>query len=129
MNLVVLMGNLTRDPELRRVKVRDKETSVTKFSLAINRFYKKADGQKEKDTTFINCEVWDTGAENIAKYVKKGDPILITGSLKNYSWEKYGQKHSTTRVRVDTFKYLSRRVKETEEVPVEVGISSEDIPF
>ena len=108
MNLVVLKGNLARDPESREVTSNGRLTTVVNFTIAVSRHFKKADGTKDKDTTFIACEAWDTGAETIAKYVKKGDPILVNGSLKTETWEKDGQKHSRTKVRVQNFDKLYR---------------------
>jgi len=103
MNLVVLKGNLTRDPEVRVVKVKDKDVSVANFSVAVSRHFRKANGDKDQDTTFITCEAWDTAAETIGKYLVKGSAILVEGSLKNETWEVEGQKRSRVKVRVLRF--------------------------
>jgi single-strand DNA-binding protein len=125
MNLVTLKGNLTRDVELRYVPSRGQEVAVSSFTLAINRRFKKADGTKNEETTFVDCEAWDTGAELISQYCKKGDPLLLTGALKEDKWEKDGQKHSRMKVRVDTFEFLTRKatpaVEQTEAAPVATG--------
>lgn len=145
MNNVVLKGNLVRDPESREVEVSGRKTKVVNFTVAVSRFFKKANGERDKDTVFIPCEAWDTGAERIAQILKKGDPVLVEGSLKTESWEKDGQKHSRMKVRVSTFDKLNRSnnpaaaAEETggEEVQETVVTNSgsaktnteEDIPF
>jgi single-strand DNA-binding protein len=103
MNIVMLRGNLARDPELRNVSIGNKSTSVVNFTVATNREFTKADGSTDKVTSFIQCEAWDSGAEAIASSFKKGDLVMIEGSLRNDSWEKDGVKHSTLKVRVNNF--------------------------
>lgn len=145
MNLVVLKGNLVRDPETREVEVSGRKTKVVNFTVAVSRFFKKANGERDKDTVFIPCEAWDTGAERIGLILKKGDPVLVEGSLKTESWEKDGQKHSRMKVRVGNFDKLNRSnnpaaaaeengTEETVQEPVTSGATSgkngeEDIPF
>lgn len=108
MNIVILKGNLARDPELRVVGNGDKQTSVVNFTVATSREYTKNNGEKDKITSFINCEAWDTGAEVIGESFKKGDLVLIEGSLRNDSWEKDGVKHSTLKVRVNNFSKITK---------------------
>jgi single-strand DNA-binding protein len=108
MNITILRGNLARDPELRVVNTGGKQTSVVNFTVAVSREYTKADGEKDKITSFINCEAWDTGAEVIADSFKKGDLVMIEGSLRNDSWEKDGVKHSTLKVRVNNFSKITK---------------------
>lgn len=140
MNVVVLKGNLVRDPELRHVGS-DNKTSVTNFTVAVNRHFKRADGSKDKETTYVDCELWDTAAEHLAEYCSQGDPILIQGSLKLDSWETDGQKRSRLKVRVNNFDRLFKApardgessggsaVQESQEhQEVAVG-TGEDIPF
>jgi len=103
MNIVMLRGNLARDPELRSVTIGDKQTSVVNFTVATSREFTKANGSQDKITSFIQCEAWDSGAEAIASSLKKGDLVMIEGSLRNDSWEKDGVKHSTLKVRVNNF--------------------------
>jgi single-strand DNA-binding protein len=103
MNTVILRGNLARDPELRSVNIGDKSTSVVNFTVATSREFTKANGSQDKITSFIQCEAWDSGAEAIASSLKKGDLVMIEGSLRNDSWEKDGVKHSTLKVRVNNF--------------------------
>jgi single-strand DNA-binding protein len=142
MNHTVLKGNLARDPEVKEITANGRTTTVANFTLAVSRFFKKADGTNDKDVTFIPCELWDTGAQSVQKYVKKGDPMLVEGSLKVESWEKDGQKHSRMKVRVNHFERLYRSPGRDEEgiptdeaqpTPVEAGVgltgAGEDIPF
>lgn len=103
MNIVILRGNLARDPELRTVGTGDKQTSVVNFTIATSREFTKANGSQDKITSFIQCEAWDSGAETIASSFKKGDLVMVEGSLRNDSWEKDGVKHSTLKVRVNNF--------------------------
>lgn len=108
MNLVILRGNLARDPEIRNVNTSGKQTSVANFTVAVSREFTKQNGESDKITTFVQCEAWDTGAEAIADSLKKGDLVMIEGSLRNDSWEKDGVKHSTMKIRVNNFAKLIR---------------------
>lgn len=101
MNLVVLRGNLARDPELRVVG--QNRTAVVNFTVATSREFTRADGTRDKTTSFITCEAWDTGAVAVSNTLKKGDLVMVEGSLRNDSWEKDGVKHSTMKVRVNNF--------------------------
>lgn len=111
MNIVMLRGNLARDPELRTVNIGDKQTSVVNFTIATSREFTKANGTQDKVTSFIQCEAWDSGAEAIASSFKKGDLVMVEGSLRNDSWEKDGVKHSTLKVRVNNFGQIVKTKK------------------
>lgn len=111
MNITLLKGNLARDPEMRTISSNGKQTSVVNFTVATSREYTKANGEKDKITSFINCEAWDTGAEVIGSSFKKGDLVMVEGSLRNDSWEKDGVKHSTLKVRVNNFSKITRLAK------------------
>ena len=111
MNITLLRGNLTRDPELRKIESGSRCVSVVNFTIAVSREYTKASGDKDKVTTFINCEAWDSGAEVIAESFRKGDLVMVEGSLRNDSWEKDGVKHSTLRVRVNNFSKITKLSK------------------
>jgi single-strand DNA-binding protein len=115
MNITILRGNLARDPELRQIKVGNKQTSVVNFTVATSREFTKADGTQDKITSFINCEAWDSGAEAVASSFKKGDLVMVEGSLRNDSWEKDGVKHSTLKVRVNNFAKLTKTSKRKDE--------------
>jgi single-strand DNA-binding protein len=116
MNLVVLRGNLARDPELRVVGAN--RTAVVNFTVATSREFTRADGTRDKTTSFITCEAWDTGAVAVSNTLKKGDLVMVEGSLRNDSWEKDGVKHSTMKVRVNNFAPIvkgQKKATETEE--------------
>jgi len=121
MNITLIRGNLARDPEVRSVSTGGKQTAVVNFTVATSREYTKASGEKDKITSFINCEAWDTGAEIIGESFKKGDLVMIEGSLRNDTWEKDGVKHSSLKVRVNNFSKItkltrSNKTQETEPV-------------
>lgn len=111
MNLVIIRGNLARDPEMRTVNTGGRETSVVNFTIATSREFTKANGETDKITTFVQCEAWDTGAQAIAESLAKGDLVMVEGSLRNDSWEKDGVKHSTLKVRVNNFAKINRHSK------------------
>lgn len=92
MNKVLLLGRLTKDPELRATP---SGVSVTSFTVAVNRRFKK------DETDFINCIAWRNTAEFISKYFGKGSMIAIVGSIQTGSYEKDGQKHYTTDINVE----------------------------
>lgn len=116
MNLVVLKGNLARDPELRKINpASGKSTSVVNFTVAVSREYTKADGSSDKITTFVPCEAWDSGAETIASSFAKGDLVMLEGSLRNDSWEKDGVRHSSMKIRVSNFAKLTKTSKARKE--------------
>jgi single-strand DNA-binding protein len=115
MNLVILRGNLARDPELRHVNINSRSTAVVNFTVATSREFTKQNGEKDKVTTFAQCEAWDSGAEAIAETLSKGDLVMIEGSLRNDSWEKDGVKRSTMKVRVNNFAKLNRGKKNSKQ--------------
>jgi len=114
MNISILRGNLTRDPELRVINNGTKKVAVVNFTVAVSREYTKANGERDKITTFVNCEAWDTGAEMIGESFKKGDLVMVEGSLRNDNWEKDGVKHSTLKVRVNNFSKITKLSKRKE---------------
>ncbi len=117
MNLVLLKGNLARDPELRKINTSNgKDTSVVNFTVAVSRDYTKNDGSTDQVTTFVPCEAWDSGAENIADSFKKGDLVMLEGSLRKDTWEKSLEsgekvKQSTMKIRVCNFAKITRTKK------------------
>ena len=114
MNIVHLSGGFTKDPELREISTGERATKVVNFVLASSRKFKKKDGTSDEETTFVNCEAWDSGAETIAKWFNKGDQIIINGSLKNERWEdKEGNKRS--RDKVSSFEFPPRGKKFSQE--------------
>lgn len=104
-NKVLLMGNLTRDPQLSYLP---SQTAVVDFGLATNRKYKGQDGSMKEDTCFVDCQAFGKTAENINKYCKKGNPLFVEGRLKFDSWTAQdGTKRSKHRVTVENFQFLS----------------------
>jgi single-strand DNA-binding protein len=104
-NKVFLLGNLTRDPELRHTP---QGTAVATFSLAVNRMYKGNDGSMKKETNFFTIVVWGRTGENCAKYLSKGRSVFVEGRLQNRSYEtQEGQKRSITEVIADNVQFLS----------------------
>jgi len=102
-NQVILMGNLTRDPELRQTP---NGQSVCSFSLALNRSYKGADGNWQEVTDFIDVVAWGPLGERVAQYLTKGRPALVNGRLQSRSWEQDGQKRSKVEVNAQDVTFL-----------------------
>ena len=94
-NKVILLGNLTRDPELRTLP---SGSQVAVFSLAINRRFKTSQGEPKEETCFVDVDIFGKLAEICGKYVHKGDMLLVEGRLKQDTWEKDGQKRSKLKV-------------------------------
>lgn len=94
-NQVVLMGNLTRDPELRTTP---NGHSVCSFSLALNRSYKNAEGNWQEMTDYVDVVAWAALGERVAQYLTKGRPALVSGRLQSRSWEQDGQKRNKVEV-------------------------------
>jgi single-strand DNA-binding protein len=104
LNKVMLIGNLTRDPEL---KYTPGQQAVCEVGLAVNRKYRTKDGEDREETTFVDCEAWGKQAEVIKQYMSKGRPIFIEGRLKLDTWEdKEGGKRSKMRVVIENFQFL-----------------------
>lgn len=94
-NQVTLMGNLTRDPELRTTP---SGAAVCSFSLALNRSYKNAEGTWVEATDFVDIVAWGPLGERVAQYLTKGRPALVSGRLQSRNWEQEGQKRSKVEV-------------------------------
>src|SRR5262245_2737332 len=104
-NRVILVGNMTRDPELRYIA---SGTAVSDIGLAVNDRVKKGD-QWVEETTFVDVTLWGRTAEIASEYLSKGSPVLIEGRLKLDSWEKDGQKRSKLRVVGESMQMLGSR--------------------
>ncbi|MSR44491.1 MAG: single-stranded DNA-binding protein [Phycisphaerales bacterium] len=103
-NKVLLMGNLTRDVELKHIAGNQ---AVAEIGLAVNRRYKTKEGEDREETTFVDCEAWGRTAEVMKQYLSKGRPVFIEGRLKLDQWtDKDGQKRSKMRVVIETFQFL-----------------------
>jgi single-strand DNA-binding protein len=96
-NKVILLGNLTRDPEVRYTP---KGTAVTELGMAVNRVYTADNGEKREETTFVDVTLWGRTAEIAGEYLKKGRPVLIEGRLQLDSWDdkQSGQKRTKLKV-------------------------------
>ncbi len=147
-NQVILMGNLTRDPELRQTP---SGQSVTSFSLALNRAYKDQKGEWQEATDYVDVVAWGPLAERVSQYLSKGRKALVQGRLQSRSWEQDGQKRSKLEVLANDVTFLDGRgdstdsgapassdnsskgsSKEKEEVIEDISdepINLDDIPF
>lgn len=108
LNKVLVMGNLTRDPETKHTP---KGTAVTQLSLAINRKYTTEGGEQRDEVTYVDVEAWGRLAENCAEHLSKGKPVFVEGRLKLDTWEdkQTGEKRSRMRVVADTVQFLGQR--------------------
>ena len=106
LNKVLLMGNLTRDPELR---VTPKGTPICQFSLAINRQFKMESGESREEVIFVDIEAWGKQGETIAKYLTKGRPLFVEGRLRLDQWEDKNTKEKRSRMKVvlEQFQFIS----------------------
>jgi single-strand DNA-binding protein len=105
-NKVILIGNLTRDPQL---KFLPSNTAVCELGLAVNRNYTTAGGEKREEVTYVDCTAFGKQAEVLNQYMEKGKPLYIEGRLKFDSWEKDGQKRSKLTVVIEQFQFLGGR--------------------
>jgi single-strand DNA-binding protein len=107
-NKVYLMGNLTRDPEMR---VTPKGTAICQFGLAISRSWKDESGQTREETAFVDIEAWGKQGEVISKYCAKGRPLFVEGRLKFDQWEDKTtqQKRSKLKVVLENFQFIGGR--------------------
>jgi single-strand DNA-binding protein len=108
LNKVMLMGNLTRDPEVRYTP---KGTAVAELGLAINRVYSAENGEKREETTFVDVTLWGRTAEIAGEYLKKGRPVFIEGRLQLDSWDdkQTGQKRSKLKVVGEAMQLMGSR--------------------
>ena len=138
MNKTILIGRLTKDPEL---KYTQSNIAYVQFTIAVNRVFTNKEGEKEAD--FISCLVWRDQAENLAKYQRKGNQIAVEGRIEVRSYDdKDGTRRYTTNVVCDTVDYLERKEENKTETPKRVeeknpfesaktslDIISDDLPF
>jgi len=143
LNKVFLMGNLTRDPELRYTPA---GLAVASFGIAINRAWTAKTGEQKEDVCYVEINIFGRRAEVVGEYLSKGSPIFIEGRLQFSQWEtKDGQKRSTLRVVADNFQFIgvsakrpggetgssSKEGKSTDMIPEDINldINNEEIPF
>ena len=107
-NKVILLGNLTRDPEVRYTP---KGTAVTEIGMALNRTYTAENGEKREEVTFVDVTLWGRTAEVAGEYLKKGRPVFIEGRLQLDSWDdkQSGQKRSKLKVVADSMQLIGGR--------------------
>ena len=133
LNRVILIGNLTRDPELRYTP---NGSPVANLGIAVNRNYTNKQGEKISDVDYFNIVAWAKLAELCAEYVRKGSPVAIEGRLTSRSWEnKEGQKRTTVEVVAENIQFLGKPSGSGEKTTT-VGVTEsaeinldEDIPF
>jgi|TARA_R110000824_G_scaffold390100_1_gene586426 single-strand DNA-binding protein len=136
MNSCHFIGRLVADPELNDVN----ETSVVRFTLAINEYRKSRDGEKSKKVDYLDFEAWDTGATTIDRYCQKGDELAVLATARQDKWtDKEGNKRSKIKFRVNRFKLFnngnnSHREESREESqdstdPVVAAAASSEAPF
>lgn len=107
-NKVILVGNLTRDPELSYLP--NSQTPVVEVGIAVNRTWRGQDGQQREETTFVDCSAYGRQAEVINQYMRKGRPLMIEGRLRLSQWETQdGQRRSKLRVVIENFQFLGGR--------------------
>lgn len=118
LNKVLLMGHLTRDPELRTLP---RGTPVCQFGLAINRSFKLESGEKREEVLFVDVEAWGKQAETIAKYVTKGRPLYVEGRLRLEQWEDKTTKEKRSRMKVvlEQFQFLGVAGEPSNPAPAE----------
>jgi len=143
-NKVLLMGNLTRDPQLSYLP---SQTPVVDFGMAVNRKWTSKEGESKEEVCFVDCRAFSRTAENISKYVKKGQQLFIEGRLVYDAWTAQdGTKRSKHRIQVETFQFIGgpkgagggapAQGAESQEAPNDVDQqgpaktkNSDDIPF
>lgn len=132
MNKVILMGRLTRDPEMRYTP---SGTPVADFGLALNRKWKDAQGELKEEVTFVDVTAFGKQAETVSQYFRKGSRILIEARLKTESWEdkQSGQKRSKLGVVLESFNFVDSNVSEggksDQQPQTQQGSDRDDVPF
>lgn len=124
-NKVILVGNLGRDAEMKHTP---SGSAVSSFSVATTEKWTGKDGQKQEKTEWHRCVLWGKQAEAVSQYLTKGKQVYLEGRLETRQWEKDGQKHYSTEVKVDNVVLLGGGGAERQ--PVTLGPAmAEDIPF
>lgn len=131
-NKVILAGNLTRNPELSYTP---NQTVVVVFGLAVNRKWKSKGGEDKSEVCFVDCVAFGRTAENLNKYVSKGDPLFIEGRLALDSWTaEDGTKRSKHKVTIESFQFVPKPVAENNKPSEKTNeeskdLDEDDIPF
>lgn len=117
LNKVLLIGNLTKDPELRYTPG---GTAVANLRMAINRKYKDRTGEMKQDVCYMTVVTWDKQAEVCNQYLRKGSPLFVEGRLQSRTWDgNDGKKHSVVEVRAERVQFLGQAGSKSETVPAE----------
>jgi len=111
LNKVMLIGNLTKDPELKTIGESNK---VCRFGMAMNKRYKTESGEEKEEVCFLSVDVWGKQGELCSKYLKKGSLTFVEGRLQSRSYEKDGVKHFVLEVVADRVQFLDKKEKEGE---------------
>jgi single-strand DNA-binding protein len=133
-NKVLIMGNLTRDPELKQTP---NNQSVAQIGIAMNRKFKDREGNMREETTFVDCEAWGRTAEVMAQYLSKGKPVFVDGRLKLDQWQdKDGNNRSKLKVVIESFQFIDSKGGQTSTPPAAAAAAAapsappaDDIPF
>ncbi len=122
LNHVILIGNLTRDPQLRQIP---SGTSVADLGLATNEQYRNSNGDIAENTCFVDIVTWGKQAESCNKYLRKGSPIFVEGKLQLDQWKTdEGQNRSKLRVKADRVRFLSKNPESQKKKPDEAKVSA-----
>ena len=125
LNKVLLIGNLTKDPELRYTP---NGTAVTNLRIAVNRKFKDRSGELKEDTCFVTITAWDKQAEICNQYLQKGRAVFVEGILQSRSWETSdGQKRSTIDVRAERIQFLGGPIKAEVSTPSTAVEGNKDV--
>jgi single-strand DNA-binding protein len=132
-NKVLIMGNLTRDPELKQTP---SNQSVAQIGIAMNRKFKDKEGNMREEVTFVDCEAWGRTAEVMSQYLSKGRPVFVEGRLKLDQWQdKDGGNRSKLKVVVESFQFIDSKGGQTSTPPAAATAApqsappADDIPF
>lgn len=127
LNKVILMGNLTKDPELKYLQ---SGTTVAKAGIAMNRSYTDSDGNKQDNVDFIDIEAFGKTADIMSDYLKKGDPVIIEGRIRQQRWQTdNGQNRSKHDVVVERFTFVPKRENGDGDAGLDAGSDDEEVPF
>ena len=132
-NKVLIMGNLTRDPELKQTP---SSQPVAQIGIAMNRKFKDREGNMREETTFVDCEAWGRTAEVMAQYLSKGKPVFVEGRLKLDQWQdKDGGNRSKLKVVIESFQFIDSKGGQSSAPPATAAAAppsappADDIPF
>ncbi|MDG1137320.1 MAG: single-stranded DNA-binding protein [Phycisphaerales bacterium] len=133
-NKVLIMGNLTRDPELKQTP---SNQSVAQIGLALNRKFKDREGNMREEVTYVDCEAWGRTAEVMSQYLSKGKPVFIEGRLKLDQWQdKDGNNRSKMKVVIESFQFIDSKGGQSSQPPTnatnpapQTAPPTDDIPF